>query len=126
MIAKTNEKKEYAASVFIKWLTSPEQNMRFISKTGYLPVTKQAFEQDMNTRIENIEDTQIRKMLTTVLSMYESYDLFTAPNFNNFDSVSNNYENNFKSLMAKQRDEYLAGSEVTVKNALDEMKEMNK
>lgn len=126
MIAKTNEKKEYAASVFIKWLTSPEQNMRFISKTGYLPVTKQAFEQDMNTRIENIEDTQIRKMLTTVLSMYESYDLFTAPNFNNFDSVSNNYETNFKSLMAKQREEYLAGSEVTVKNALDEMKEMNK
>lgn len=126
MIAKTNEKKEYAASVFIKWLTSPEQNMRFISKTGYLPVTKQAFEQDMNTRIENIEDTQIRKMLTTVLSIYESYDLFTAPNFNNFDSVSNNYETNFKSLMAKQREEYLAGSEVTVKNALDEMKEMNK
>ena len=126
MVSKTNEKKEYAASVFIKWLTSPEQNMRFISKTGYLPVTKQAFEQDMNTRIENIEDTQIRKMLTTVLSMYESYDLFTAPNFNNFDSVSNNYENNFKSLMAKQRDEYLAGSEVTVKNALVEIKEMNK
>lgn len=126
MVSKTNEKKEYAASVFIKWLTSPEQNIRFISKTGYLPVTKQAFEQDMNTHIENIEDTQIRKMLTTVLSMYESYDLFTAPNFNNFDSVSNNYENNFKSLMAKQRDEYLAGSEVTVKNALVEIKEMNK
>ena len=126
MVAKSNEKKEYAASVFIKWLTSPEQNMRFISKTGYLPVTKQAFEQGMDTHIKNIEDTQIRKMLTTVLSMYESYDLFTAPNFNNFDSVSDNYETNFKSLMSKQREEYLAGSEVTAKNALVEIKEMNK
>lgn len=125
MVAKTNEKKEYAASVFIKWLTSTEQNMRFISKTGYLPVTKQAFEQGMDTHIKNIEDTQIRKMLTTVLSMYENYDLFTAPNFNNFDSVSNNYETTFKSLMSKQREEYLVGSDVTVKNALVEIKEMN-
>ena len=43
MVAKSDEKTEYAASVFIKWLTATEQNMTFISQTGYLPVTSYNF-----------------------------------------------------------------------------------
>ena len=107
MVAKGEAKKEYAAAVFLKWLTAPEQNMRFISKTGYLPVSKQAFEEDIREHLETVDDIRIKKMLTAVLSMYESYDFFTAPNFGSFDTVSREYEESFKTLLKTQREAYL-------------------
>ncbi len=121
MVAKSDAKKEYAAAEFIKWLTASEQNMRFISKTGYLPVTKQAFEQDMNAYLETVEDARIAKMLTTVLSMYDEYELFTAPNLSDFDAISQAYEKDFKALLTTGRKEYLAGGNVSVQDALNEM-----
>ena len=122
MVAKTNEQKEYAAYVFIKWLTSSEQNMKFIEKTGYLPVTKQAFEKDMKEHLDTLEDVRIKKMLTSVLSMYESYSFFTAPNYSNFDADSDNYETNFKALLTDERSKYLEGENVSSENALAQFK----
>lgn len=99
MVAKNEEKREYAAAEFIKWLSAPEQNMEFISQTGYLPVTKQAFETELPAHLETVEDARIQKMLTAVLSMYEEYQFFTAPNFAEFDAVSSKYEKDFKRLL---------------------------
>ena len=122
MVAKSDEKTEYAASVFIKWLTAAKQNMAFISKTGYLPVTKQAFENEMPAYLETVEDARIRKMLTAVLSMYHTYDFFTAPNTSDFDQVSKGYEKDFKSLLTDQRDALLAGEHVSAADALTKLK----
>lgn len=122
MVAKTDPRKEYAATVFIKWLTSCEQNMKFISKTGYLPVTKQAFEDNMRTYLEIVEDPRIQKMLTAVLSMYHEYDFFTAPNFSDFDAVSKSYEMNFKDLLTVQRNTFLTKGRFSLQAALAEMK----
>lgn len=121
MVAKSDEKTEYAASVFIKWLTASEQNIKFISKTGYLPVTKKAFEQDMDAYLETVEDARIEKMLTAVVSMYQDYTLFSAPNFSDFDAVSKNYENKFKALLTGQHSAYLSGNSLTVQDALADM-----
>ncbi len=118
MVAKTDERKEYAASVFIKWLTASEQNMKFISKTGYLPVTRQAFEEDMNSHLESLEDKRIYKMLTAVLDMYEDYTLFAAPNYSNLDSLSKTYENTFKALLTGYRTSYLNDETFTVQELL--------
>ena len=109
MVAKSEEKKEYAAGVFIKWLTAPEQNMSFVANTGYLPVTKQAFENELNTHMDTVEDPRIRKMLTSVLAMYEDYSFFTAPTYANFDSDSDAFEESFKDLLVEHRDRYLEG-----------------
>lgn len=121
MVAKSDEKKEYAAAEFIKWLTASNQNMRFISKTGYLPVTKHAFEQDMEAYLKTAEDARIAKMLTTVLSMYNEYTLFTAPNLSDFDAVSKDYEKRFKNLLTNQRKEYLSGGNNSLQDALNEI-----
>ncbi len=121
MVAKTDEKKEYAASVFLKWLTAPEQNMRFISKTGYLPVTRQAFEQDMDAYLGTVEDVRIQKMLTAVLSMYDEYAFFTAPNLSDFDAVSKSYEKKFKSLLTEQHAAYEQGNSLSAQDALAQM-----
>lgn len=122
MVAKSDEKTEYAAAIFIKWLTAARQNMTFISRTGYLPVTKQAFEQEMPTHLETVEDIRVKKMLTAVLSMYDTYNFFTAPNTADFDAVSKGYEKDFKALMNAQRAAYLSGAGADARDALEQLK----
>ena len=122
MVAKSDEKKEYAACEFIKWLTAAEQNMGFVANTGYLPVTKQAFEEDIHDYVGTVEDTRIQKMLTSVLSMYDSYTFFTAPNYADFDNDSDQYENEFKKLLQTDRAAFLAGEAVDAQAALGELK----
>lgn len=118
MAAKTEQRKEYAASLFIKWLTAAEQNMGFVSSTGYLPVTKQAFEEDMAVHMAELEDARISMMLTAVLDMYEEYEFFTAPNLSSFDADSSNYESVFKALMTQERIKHLNAEEVSPEEAL--------
>lgn len=120
MVAKSDEQREEAAAEFIKWLTASPQNMRFISQTGYLPVTRQAFETDLLEHLESVEDARIKKMLAAVLSMYEDYDFFTAPNFPEFDAVSSGYEDDFKKQMGQWHKAYQDGSPVSVDDAFTE------
>lgn len=123
MVAKTNEQKEYAAGVFIKWLTAAEQNMRFVANTGYLPVTKQAFEEDMPAHLEKLENPRVRMMLTSVLSMYDEYTFFTAPTYSSFDADSDGYETDFKAVLTDERGRYLAGEATSPEAALAKMKQ---
>ncbi len=120
MVAKSDEKKEYAAAEFIKWLTASEQNMRFVGETGYLPVTKLAFEIDLLPHLELLEDLRIKKMLTSVLSMYEEYEFFSAPTYAAFDDDSDKYEKDFKALLTKEREAHLNEIEVFAADALNE------
>ena len=109
MVAKSAQKKEYAAAVFIKWLTASEQNMSFVANTGYLPVTKQAFEQDLGAHMDTVEDPRVKNMLTSVLSMYEDYTFFTAPTYASFDSDSGAFEERFKDVLTEHRSRCLEG-----------------
>ncbi len=122
MVASGNEQKEYAAALFIKWLTEPEQNMKFINKTGYLPVTKQAFEIDMQTHIDTIDDARIKKMLTSVLSMYDTYTFFAAPNYANLDDESDNFETDFITLLTDARTKHLSGDTVSSEDVLKKLR----
>ena len=118
MVAKNEEAKEYAAAVFLKWLTAADQNMEFISKTGYLPVTKLAYEEKIPVHLETLEDARIKKMLTAVLSMYEEYDFFFAPSFSGFDALSSKFEKDFKALLTREREKYLEGKEYSAESAI--------
>lgn len=42
VVVKSDEKTEYACSVFLKWLTEQERNIAFCADSGYLPVKKDA------------------------------------------------------------------------------------
>ncbi len=121
MVASSDEKKEYAAAEFIKWLTASEQNMKFVGETGYLPVTKKAFEEDMEDHLKTLEDERIIKMLTSVLSMYEEYTFFTAPTYTAFDSDSDTYEAKFKKLLKDERENFLTNGTLSADDALAQM-----
>ena len=118
MVSKTSEKRALAATEFIKWLTAPEQNMRFIASTGYLPVTKLAFEEELPGHLENMEDARIKMMLTTVLTMYEEYDFFTMPNLPELEAASNRCEQDMMLAFQAGREAHLSGAPTTAAEAL--------
>lgn len=122
MVAKSDEKKEYAAAEFIKWLTASEQNMKFVGETGYLPVTKKAFEKDMDSHLETLEDERIIKMLTSVLSMYDEYAFFSAPTYANLDADSSAFEEEFKKILNDDRAKYSSGETVSAEDALAQIR----
>ena len=106
-VTKSNSQKEYGASIFLKWFTSPENNLRFICSTGYLPVTKEAFERIMSTDIDNLRDEKIKKLQHTARQMQEEYDFYIPPLCEDIDEVQIKYETQFKKLAIKSRDTYL-------------------
>ncbi len=123
MVAKTDEKKEYAACQFIKWLTAAQQNIQFIDETGYLPVTKEAFANNMHDHLETIENASVKEMLTSVLSMYEEYAFFSAPTYSGFDDDSDGFEEAFYELLTAERNKFLTGEAVSADRALAELQE---
>lgn len=105
-ITKSTPQKEYAASIFLKWFTSPEQNTDFVSSTGYLPVNKASF----NNYIDINKDTSDTKYLNDFLSiayeMYHQYDFFVAPTFEDYSDISSQYEASLKEMLYNSKLQY--------------------
>jgi multiple sugar transport system substrate-binding protein len=96
--------------------------MRFVSSTGYLPVTQAAFENELPKYAEGAEDERIQKMLRAVTEMHSAYAFMTAPTFEGFDARSKSYEKSFKALLAEERERLAAGLPVSPEPALERLK----
>ena len=91
-VTSSTPEKEYAAAVFLKWFTAPEQNMKFVSSTGYLPVTQEAFDNILEEEMDAIENKNIQKLLMAAATMQREYDFYIPPTFAGFDEIGNAYE----------------------------------
>ncbi|MGI6328843.1 MAG: extracellular solute-binding protein [Dethiobacteria bacterium] len=122
-ILKSNREKEYAAGVFLKWFTEPEKNLRFVSSTGYLPVTQAAFGEMMAKEIKNIPDKSIAELFRAVMEMQQEYDFYIPPLFDDYDRLQNGYEDRMKKTASASRKKYLELLEYMEANAAyDEIK----
>ena len=83
-VTKSDEKHEYAASVFLKWFTKKEQNLRFVSESSYLPVLKES--NNMKSVDKVIKDNDIKmngktyQCLKTVLKNFDNTKFYTMQN----------------------------------------------
>lgn len=86
-VTKSDEEHEYASSVFLKWFTKKEQNLKFVSESSYLPVLKEA--NNMKAVDKVIKDNNIKMndktytCLKTVLGHYDEKKFYTAKNVEN-------------------------------------------
>ena len=106
-VIKSTPDKEYAAGIFLKWFTSPENNLRFVSSTGYLPVTEAAFGEIMSQEIKNISDENIKKLLQTSRIMQKEYEFYIPPLFDGLDKIQERYESQLKTTAAQSRESYI-------------------
>lgn len=106
IVSKTDETRAYAAGIFLKWFTSPENNLRFVSSTGYLPVTKEAFGDIMTKNIDMAKNRNIRSLLKTSVKMQADYDFYIPPLFDGIDVLQKNYTNKLITSIAGSRAAY--------------------
>lgn len=103
----SDSRKEYAAGVFLKWLTAPEQNLQFTSNTGYMPVTEAAFDNFMAQKNENIKNENIIKLFEAVVAMQKEYTFTVPPVFSGFEELQKRYKENLLKTVEGAQREYL-------------------
>ena len=86
-VTKSDEEHEYAASVFLKWFTGKEQNLKFVCQSGYMPVLKEANTMSALDEViaeQNIEmNGKAYNCLQTVLNDFDDTMFYTTQNFEN-------------------------------------------
>ena len=86
VVVKSEEKREYACSVFLKWFTEKERNIAFAVNSGYLPVKKDAsnYEEIAATyeTAGNPENSIMLSSMAVAVSEIKDYQLYAAKPFN--------------------------------------------
>ena len=107
VVSKSDEKHEYAAVEFLKWFTQAENNLRFSSVSGYLPVTKAANSvQKMDEAISTQEISVAPKTydcLTAIFEQIEDIMLYTNKSFKNASAARKVLEYNLTDKAAEDR-----------------------
>jgi multiple sugar transport system substrate-binding protein len=101
-LCRSSEIREYAASVFLKWLTAPEQNLRFTALTGYMPVESSALGPAPPEGIE-FENVLIEKTFNVAMMMRESYGFFTPPVFEGLSELQSRFNNEIRKAAEEGR-----------------------
>lgn len=81
VVVKSDEVKEYACSVFLKWITQKEKNIGFSVNSGYLPVKKEANDISAIKEAAASSPDVMKKTLETAVSEINGYDLYTPKPF---------------------------------------------
>ncbi len=83
-ITKSDEAHQYASSVFLKWFTEPEQNMKFAVSTGYFPVKKDALNEELileQVTQQGITTESIIESIKASSIMFSDYALYNSKPF---------------------------------------------
>lgn len=83
MVFRSEEKREYAATVFLKWFTDVDRNMKFAIGSGYLPVKKEAGNPErLKPFLEHTgENNSVIRNLVIGLDTANTYRLYTSKPF---------------------------------------------
>jgi len=104
-VRSNDERKNYGAYIFAKWLTEKENNLRFVANTGYLPVTDEAFAALFaDTGIAEKESYQnLYKMMD---GMMNSYELHALPLYSNASDIQSRFEQNVKLVLKSAHNQF--------------------
>ena len=99
------ERENQAAYLFAKWLTEEEQNLDFVTKAGYLPVTDAA----LDTLFQNpavVENENYHSLYQAVTTMIQDYDMYSLPLYEGASETQLNFEKNMKAVLKSAHNQY--------------------
>lgn len=108
---KSTPEREKAACTFIKWLTEPEQNTKFVTSLGYVPVCYDAYDKYLIRETEQITDPTYKALYQTIQEMNPVYDFVYPPRFDSYLDDEIRFTATVSRLLSEARYEYLAGVE---------------
>lgn len=86
VVTKSDEKTEYACTVFLKWFTEKERNISFSVGSGYMPVKKDANDTNLISADKIGSETESQMLLSSLkvaIDEIKDYKLYTAKPFDN-------------------------------------------
>ena len=105
-VRSEDERKNYAAAVFAKWLTEQDNNLRFVTEAGYLPVTDAAFDR-LLAEPELVQKENYRQLYETASGMLQEYSLWPIPVFDKASEIQSHFEESVKLVLRTARSEYI-------------------
>ena len=105
-VRSSDERKNYGAYLFAKWLTDGENNLDFVTKTGYLPVTDQALDTLLHD-VSIVENKDYHSLYNAVDTMVQNYEMYALPLYDGASDVQLNFEKNVKTVLKSAHNEYL-------------------
>lgn len=100
------ERENYGAAIFAKWLTEKENNLRFVTNAGYLPVTDEAFT-ELFTDTGISEKESYRNLYDMMNGMMNSYELHALPLYSNASDLQIRFEQNVKLVLKSAHNKYV-------------------
>lgn len=105
-VKSEDDRKNYAAYIFAKWLTQPENNLPFVTSAGYLPVTDAAFSALFDdTSIA--EKESCRDLYDMMSHMLQSHTLHALPLYSNASELQSRFEQNVKLVLKTTHNRYI-------------------
>ncbi len=81
-VIKSDEKTEYACTIFLKWFTEADRNIGFAVDSGYLPVKKAANSaEELDKVAAGAIDETMHNTLVTAMDEVNTYNLYAAKPF---------------------------------------------
>ena len=105
-IRSSDERKNYAAAVFAKWLTEQNNNLRFVTEAGYLPVTDAAFDR-LLTDPEMVQKENYQQLYKTASVMIAEYSLWAIPVFDGASDTQSRFEESVKLVLRTAHSQYI-------------------
>lgn len=108
---RSTPEREQAAVTFLKWLTEPDHNVEFVTRTGYMPVTRAAFENELPEAIEGLESAKYASLYQAYLDTQANYEFYVPPQLESYLSLETTLEDQVRSQLALGRQDYLEAGE---------------
>ncbi len=105
-VKSDDERKNHGAYIFARWLTQKENNLRFVTSTGYLPVTDDAFA-ELFADTSVAENESYRNLYDMMKGMIDSYLLYSLPVYDNASDIQSDFEQNVKLVLRSAHNQYI-------------------
>ena len=110
-LVRSTPEREQAAVSFLKWLTEPKRNVEFVTRTGYMPVTRAAFENELPKAIEGLESEKYSSLYQAYLDTQANYEFYVPPQMETYLSLETTLEDHVRAQLALGRQDYLDSGE---------------
>ncbi|MGN1319302.1 MAG: extracellular solute-binding protein [Lachnospirales bacterium] len=105
---KSTPEKEKAAVTFIKWLTEAEQNTKFVTSLGYVPVCYDAYDEYLIKETSNISDLKYKALYETIQEINPDYEFVYPPRFESYLDLEKKFTTTIRTLLSDGRNEYIS------------------
>lgn len=129
-----DERKNVAAYIFAKWLTEKERNLNFVTQSGYLPVTDDAFH-SLFADINIVKNEKYHSLYQAVDTMMKDYTFYAQPLYKGASNSQLGFETNVKEVLQAAHNQYTirvaAGEDPNavldelIRSSLDQVKELS-